>query len=123
YRVHAAAGIDRSHPLRKHVHLGTADLPIERGQLAVHVRDAHIIHVNQRDLPHPGPRERFDRPRAHSTDSYYTHVSGAQTREPVRAVQAADPAETIRVSLFGFGAHSFVTRVCRYASSPSRVIT
>ncbi len=100
HRRHPARRIDQLHPLRQHLDFRTPDLPVERGELAVHVGHAHVIEIDERQSPHSAPRKRLHRPRAHTAHTYDRHMRDAQALKRRCAQQTAHPAKTILIIRF-----------------------
>jgi hypothetical protein len=50
-----ALRIDGSRSLRHHFHFCPAELPVQRMQLTIHVADANLVQIDQRELPHAAP--------------------------------------------------------------------
>ena len=94
---HATLRVDQLDPVGERIDFRPADIAVERGQLPVDVRHAHVIEIDHRDRADPGAREAFDDPRAHAADAHHAHVRRLQTRQRVLPVKAAKAAEPLRI--------------------------
>ena len=109
--------MDEADALGEHVDFRTTDLAVERRELAVHVRDAHIVEIDQSESADAAAGECFDRPRADATDADDADVRAAQALESARAVEPGDAAETLREIFL----HALLREVCLNGFARDRV--
>lgn len=91
----AAGGIDEADTVGERRDLGTPDLPVERGELAIDVGDAHVVEVDQRDGPDATARESFRRPRPDAADADHAGVRRAQPFQRLASIKPRQPAEAV----------------------------
>jgi hypothetical protein len=77
--------------------LGPAEFAVEGVRLAVHVADADVIEVNQRQGADARAGERFDGPRTNAADSDHADVCPTQPLQTGRAKQSAHTTEPLFV--------------------------
>jgi hypothetical protein len=97
YRLDFAARMDEPHARGEHFYFWQADGPIQRGELAVYIGDAHVVHVHHRHAAHTGAHERLHGPRAHAPHADDGHMGRGEALHAAAAVEPPDAAEPLRV--------------------------
>ncbi len=89
-RVGFDVRVDRHAALGHRPRLVATVLPGQRRQLPVGVGHAHVIGIDQADVPHPGACQCLDHPRAHPTHADHRHAARRQALDRADPVQPVD---------------------------------
>lgn len=90
-RLNPQFRIDGPHAPGQRVNFRDTDVPIQSGELPIHIAYTNLVRVNQRQLPDSRPRQSFHSPRANPAHADDRHVSGAQpfqSRLPIKSANS-----------------------------------
>ena len=92
-RLDRRVGIDQAQALGHHLDLGLAERALHRVELAVDVRDADPIVVDEDHAADAAAHERLGRERADAADAEHGHGRAREPRDAVVAEQAGGAVE------------------------------
>lgn len=80
----------------------TPNISVMGGELAIYIRDADLVQIDERDFADPAAGEGFGCPRANPSDSDYGDMSLMKTRECVLSVETGKAGKSIEVAGWKF---------------------
>ncbi len=96
-----AVGIDRHHPLPRHLGLEAADGGGQGEDLAVEIGRLHGIEIDQAETTDPGPCQGLDDVAADGAETDDGHKATLQPAEPFLTEEAANPRKSFHWSRSG----------------------
>ena len=112
-RLHldAAVGIDEQAALPEHLGLRASVGALKGGQLAVRVRERHIVAVDQRDAAHRRADQSLHDPAADAAQPHHGHMRAGEAPGALLAEKTAHASESPRVSRHAHISSPFVRTI------------
>ena len=92
-RLHLAGRIDQTDPVPQRQHLGTAQLRVDRRQLAIDIGFRHMIEVDQGETTDRAARQSLDRPGPDPADTDHADAGSRECRQARATIQSPDSAK------------------------------
>ncbi len=93
-RAHVTLGIDAADAFGHDFDFDSANIRVERMKLTIHIADADLVEIDEREVADARACERFDSPRSHAANTDHANMGGTQTRERIHAEKPANATKS-----------------------------